>query len=171
MDLGTIIGLVLGFGLIGAAMMLGGGILPFMDAQSALIVLGGTLAATMPAQVPGAVARERSGLMHLLGSRLEAEFNSSFVGSSHNVLWEESEETGVGCRWSGLTGNYIRVLTETGPGVDLANQITETRILASIPGGVIGEVEGISTPGMIESSSRSELPILQTSRGIPSALR
>lgn len=47
MDLGTIIGLVLGFGLIGAAMMLGGGILPFMDAQSALIVIGGTIAATM----------------------------------------------------------------------------------------------------------------------------
>ena len=40
MDLGTIIGLVLGFGLIGAAMMIGGGIMPFMDAQSALIVIG-----------------------------------------------------------------------------------------------------------------------------------
>ena len=47
MDLGTIIGLVLGFGLIGAAMMLGGGIMPFMDPQSALIVIGGTIAATM----------------------------------------------------------------------------------------------------------------------------
>lgn len=47
MDLGTIIGLVLGFGLIGAAMMIGGGIMPFMDAQSALIVIGGTIAATL----------------------------------------------------------------------------------------------------------------------------
>ena len=47
MDLGTIIGLVLGFGLIGGAMMIGGGIMPFMDAQSALIVIGGTIAATM----------------------------------------------------------------------------------------------------------------------------
>ncbi len=47
MDLGTIIGLVLGFGLIGGAMMLGGGIMPFMDAQSALIVIGGTIAATL----------------------------------------------------------------------------------------------------------------------------
>ncbi len=47
MDFGTIIGLVLGFGLIGAAMVIGGGIMPFMDAQSALIVIGGTIAATM----------------------------------------------------------------------------------------------------------------------------
>lgn len=47
MDFGTIIGLVLGFGLIGMAMMLGGGIMPFMDAQSALIVIGGTIAAVM----------------------------------------------------------------------------------------------------------------------------
>jgi len=43
MDLATIIGLVLGFGLIGTAMILGGGIMPFMDAQSALIVIGGTI--------------------------------------------------------------------------------------------------------------------------------
>ena len=47
MDLGTIIGLVLGFGLIIGAMMLGGGVMPFLDAQSALIVIGGTFAATM----------------------------------------------------------------------------------------------------------------------------
>ncbi len=47
MDLGTIIGLVLGFGLILGAMMLGGGIMPFVDAQSALIVIGGTFAATI----------------------------------------------------------------------------------------------------------------------------
>lgn len=47
MDLGTIIGLVLGFGLIIGAMMLGGGVMPFVDAQSALIVIAGTFAATM----------------------------------------------------------------------------------------------------------------------------
>lgn len=50
MDLGTVVGLVLAFVLIASAMMLGGGIAPFMDAQSALIVLGGTLAATMVCQ-------------------------------------------------------------------------------------------------------------------------
>jgi chemotaxis protein MotA len=47
MDLGTIFGLVIGFGLVALAMILGGGVMPFVDAQSALIVIGGTLAATM----------------------------------------------------------------------------------------------------------------------------
>ncbi len=50
MDLGTIIGLVLAFGLIIGAMMLGGGVGPFIDAQSAMIVIGGTFAATMVCQ-------------------------------------------------------------------------------------------------------------------------
>ena len=50
MDLGTILGLALGFGLIVAAMMLGGGVMPFVDAQSALIVIGGTFASTMTNQ-------------------------------------------------------------------------------------------------------------------------
>ncbi len=47
MDLGTILGLVIGFGLIIGAMMLGGGVMPFVDAQSAMIVIGGTFAATL----------------------------------------------------------------------------------------------------------------------------
>lgn len=50
MDLGTILGLVIGFGLIIAAMLIGGGVMPFIDAQSALIVIGGTFAATMTNQ-------------------------------------------------------------------------------------------------------------------------
>ena len=50
MDLGTVVGLVLAFALIASAMMLGGGIAPFMDAQSALIVIGGTFSATMVCQ-------------------------------------------------------------------------------------------------------------------------
>ncbi len=44
MDLGTIIGLVGGFGVVGWAMMLGGGILPFVDVPSVIVVFGGTFA-------------------------------------------------------------------------------------------------------------------------------
>ncbi len=50
MDLGTIIGLVLAFALIIGAMLLGGGVGPFIDAQSAMIVIGGTFAATLVCQ-------------------------------------------------------------------------------------------------------------------------
>lgn len=50
MDLGTVIGLILAFALIIGAMMIGGGVTPFIDAQSALIVIGGTFAATLVCQ-------------------------------------------------------------------------------------------------------------------------
>ncbi len=46
MDIGTLIGLVLGFGLIVGAIMLGGPIGGFVDMPSVLVVLGGTIATT-----------------------------------------------------------------------------------------------------------------------------
>jgi len=45
MDIGTIFGIVCGFGLVIAAMSLGGGLSWFLNAPSAMIVLGGTLGA------------------------------------------------------------------------------------------------------------------------------
>jgi threonylcarbamoyladenosine tRNA methylthiotransferase MtaB len=119
-----------------------------------------TLAAAMPDQVPGAVARERSLKMQILGSHLEIDFNRSCVGSTQEVLWEEAEEFGIGRRWSGLTDTYIRVVTETDSAVDLTNQITAAQILETIPGGVLGAVEGVSTAQMTESSLRHEMPIV-----------
>lgn len=44
MDLGTIIGLVAGFGVVAWGMMLGSGIMPFVDVPSIIIVFGGTIA-------------------------------------------------------------------------------------------------------------------------------
>ncbi len=47
MDLGTVVGIVLAFGLVIAAMALGVGIGPYMDIQSFLIVVGGSIAALL----------------------------------------------------------------------------------------------------------------------------
>lgn len=47
MDLATILGLLLSFGLVISAMMSGGSIMTFIDIPSAMIVLGGTLGATL----------------------------------------------------------------------------------------------------------------------------
>jgi len=57
MDLGTIIGLVAGFGLIGWSMMMGSGIMPFVDVPSIIIVFGGTVAACFTYQkIPYVIA-------------------------------------------------------------------------------------------------------------------
>ena len=48
MDIATVIGLILGFGLIIVSIMLGGGgIAPFVDVASIMIVFGGSIAATL----------------------------------------------------------------------------------------------------------------------------
>ncbi len=47
MDLATVIGIVISFGLVLAAILVGGNLLIFIDAQSALIVIGGTIGATL----------------------------------------------------------------------------------------------------------------------------
>jgi len=47
MDLATIIGIFLAFGLVISAIMMGGGLLMFISIPSALIVIGGTLGATL----------------------------------------------------------------------------------------------------------------------------
>ena len=47
MDLATIIGLALSFGLVASAIVMGGSFMIFVDFQSALIVFGGTIGATL----------------------------------------------------------------------------------------------------------------------------
>jgi len=47
MDLATIIGIILGFGLIIGSIFLGGSLLLFIDIPSVMIVVGGTIAATL----------------------------------------------------------------------------------------------------------------------------
>jgi threonylcarbamoyladenosine tRNA methylthiotransferase MtaB len=110
----------------------------------------GTSAATMPSQVAGPASLERSRRMHELGADLERDFNRRFIGCSRPVLWEQSEPYGGGKRWTGLTDNYIRTVTETPAGVELTNHVTDTRLLATAPGGMLGEVAGISNPIPIE---------------------
>ena len=48
MDIATLVGLVLGLGLVGAAIAMGGGgLMPFVDMGSVMIVIGGTCAALL----------------------------------------------------------------------------------------------------------------------------
>ncbi|MFO0687141.1 MAG: MotA/TolQ/ExbB proton channel family protein [Myxococcota bacterium] len=67
MDLGTIIGLTAGFGVIGWAMLLGGGIMPFVDVPAFVLVFGGTIAACFTHQrIPYVVSGFRCAIQAFL---------------------------------------------------------------------------------------------------------
>jgi len=102
----------------------------------------GTRAATMPRQVPGHVAERRSRQVHELGARLERRFHESLVGRTVEVLWETAETLDGRRRWSGLTGNYARVLAWTGHEIDLTNEIRRASIVHPVPGAVLARLHG-----------------------------
>jgi threonylcarbamoyladenosine tRNA methylthiotransferase MtaB len=99
----------------------------------------GTAAAGMPGQVDPATAQERSNRMHELGAELEARFRERFVGRTGEVLWESAEPRPEGLQWSGLTGNYLRVVSDPVLAVDLGNRVTETRLCGVVTGAMLGE--------------------------------
>ncbi|MDP6225158.1 MAG: tRNA (N(6)-L-threonylcarbamoyladenosine(37)-C(2))-methylthiotransferase MtaB [Anaerolineales bacterium] len=112
----------------------------------------GTLAVKMPAQVPASVAKQRSRRLHSLDARMQTQFRRRFVGRKMDVLWERAQANGDRLSWSGLTPNYLRVVTDTDGAVNLHNAVTETAMLAAVEDGLLGEVQPgpapvVSTPG------------------------
>ncbi len=71
----------------------------------------GTIAASMPDQVAAHVRRERSRLLRDLSSVKSKAFRRSFIGKQLTVLLEHRRERSTGLL-TGLSDNYIRVLTE-----------------------------------------------------------
>ncbi|NLH09526.1 MAG: tRNA (N(6)-L-threonylcarbamoyladenosine(37)-C(2))-methylthiotransferase MtaB [Chloroflexi bacterium] len=99
----------------------------------------GTAAARMPNQVPPEVVAERKARMLAHSDAQWEAFQARHVGRTYDVLWESARgATPDGFIWSGLTGNYLRVVT-TSP-ADLANTITPARLLKVGDDGVLAEV-------------------------------
>ncbi len=98
----------------------------------------GTVAATMPAQVPVPVKEERSAQMRRLGEEMEGAFRASFLGHTLEVLWENRVGDGAGGTplWRGLTDNYIPVLAFSRE--PLANCILPAMLCALHDDGVWG---------------------------------
>lgn len=85
----------------------------------------GTVAATLPDQVPPGVRKERSRLMKGLRERKMLQFRRSFIGEKLEVLIENRRDKETG-KLTGLTDNYIRVLVD---GEDeLMNEIMEVEL-------------------------------------------
>lgn len=99
-----------------------------------------TAAAKMRGQVSAPVAQARSRQMHALNIELERNFRQKFIGRSMPVLWESSEPFGFGRQWSGLTGNYLRVVTQTGPAIDLRNRVIATELSELAPAALVGQL-------------------------------
>ena len=83
----------------------------------------GTPAARMRPQLPARVIRERTDRLLALAAASAADFRARFSGRTMDVLWEKRTRDG---RWSGTTGNYLRVYT-TSAG-DLASRLTPLRL-------------------------------------------
>jgi len=105
----------------------------------------GTAAAAMKGQVPAPVAQERSQRMHALNAKLEETFRHKFVGRTMPVLWESEEPYGFGLQWSGLTGNYLRVVTQTRSEVNLRNQVVDTSLVVLAPAAIQGQLPSALT--------------------------
>jgi threonylcarbamoyladenosine tRNA methylthiotransferase MtaB len=102
----------------------------------------GTAAAEMTAQVPYAEKERRSDAMLELAQESSQHFHRQFVGRKMEVLWEMPCQDDKQA-WSGLTDNYIRVLTRNE--AVLVNTITSTKLVGLVGGGMRGEV-GMQPP-------------------------
>ncbi len=100
----------------------------------------GTAAAAMRQQVPAVLMQERSQRLHLLNADMERAFRQKFVGRTMPVLWESHEAFGFGRQWSGLTGNYLRVVAHTNPQVNLRNRVIPTHLAETVPAALLGHL-------------------------------
>jgi threonylcarbamoyladenosine tRNA methylthiotransferase MtaB len=98
----------------------------------------GTAAAEMLHQVSLAEKKERSEAMLELARESSQRFEQKFVGRKMGVLWEMrcGDDQHV---WSGLTDNYMRVMTNSE--LNLGNTITSTKLVGLVKGRMHGEVE------------------------------
>jgi len=97
----------------------------------------GTPAAGMPKQIKDKVKQERNQRMLELSRSSQRKFCEQFLGQTMPVLWEKETQPGSGT-YSGLTGNYIRVLAHSEKTLD--NEITSVKLVGLHNKGMWGEL-------------------------------
>ncbi|MSQ24198.1 MAG: tRNA (N(6)-L-threonylcarbamoyladenosine(37)-C(2))-methylthiotransferase MtaB [Chloroflexi bacterium] len=96
----------------------------------------GTAASRMAGQVNPDTKKHRSEELRALAEESAHVFRGQFLGSRHQVLWEEQLPAADGPpRWTGLTGNYLRVVRASAEDL-LGRETDET--LAHLRDGVFG---------------------------------
>jgi threonylcarbamoyladenosine tRNA methylthiotransferase MtaB len=99
----------------------------------------GTVAASMPDQVPFPTRKERNALMQAAFKEASRAYQVSFTGRVLPVLWESVVSSNQeDFEISGLTGNYIRVNAHASQ--NLWNRITPVRLNILVDGHVEGSI-------------------------------
>jgi threonylcarbamoyladenosine tRNA methylthiotransferase MtaB len=80
----------------------------------------------MPQQIKDKVKQERNRRMLELARSSRRKFCEQFLGQTMPLLWEKETSPGSGI-YSGLTGNYIRVLAHSEKTLD--NEITSVKLV------------------------------------------
>ena len=96
-----------------------------------------TAAARMPEQIKDKIKQERNQRMLALSRSSRRRFCEQFLGQTMPVLWEKETSPGSSI-YSGLTGNYIRVFTDSEK--SLNNEITPVKLVEFHNQGIWGEV-------------------------------
>lgn len=95
----------------------------------------GTAAARMAGTVPATTIKSRSNALSELSRAKRMSFYQQHVGHKVEVLFETQDERG---RWTGLTGNYMRVAVPAGH--DLANRFGHVAIEGTMDGLAVGSM-------------------------------
>lgn len=99
----------------------------------------GTPAARMKDQVPKAIQKERAKVLRDIFEQKTERFETSFIGTDKDVLWESSQLSEDGLyETHGLSGNYLTVTTKFSTPV--RNRIDTVRITGRKEGKLTGKV-------------------------------
>lgn len=106
----------------------------------------GTAASRMGQQVPAELKKARSQELRAVAEELAHAFRRRFLGSARAVLWEEqlgpdlaTKEEPCPPRWTGLTDNYLRVVTESRE--DILGKTSMVVLDELVGGSIRGRVE------------------------------
>jgi threonylcarbamoyladenosine tRNA methylthiotransferase MtaB len=110
----------------------------------------GTAAASMTGQISAPVKASRAAVMRADAAESSHSFRRQFIGRTMDVLWESCQKGDDAPRWSGLTGNYLRVYAAASK--NLTNSRTATRIVSQVRGGLQGEI--VSQKGGGQAAAR-----------------
>lgn len=102
----------------------------------------GTVAASLPDQVPHAISKERNARMREIFLKSSLTYQEKYLGHNLQVLWEKlTPVNGALWKLSGLTDNYLRVFAKsTSP---CYNQIMNVHITGIDHGELVGEITSI----------------------------